>query len=369
MNRNEHPGATGGQTSHGGRGGFTLIELLVAMALSLILVGAILQTFETAMDVFQRGTARMDIYSNIRSAMSVMERDLSGMVPTSSGEQRFVLAQNVDSQFPEETSDRFGAGGGQGGEFGRTNGWIMEDGTRSQPNGGAADLIGFIGETNVGGQEETVGVMYQIAPIRDPSLLDTELGAFRTVQHHRILTALKRVVISPASEINGEEQGEDGEESGGGEEGDGQQSGGNVGLYYGPNGPGGEMWNASNTRLQAQPDDGSSTGPQPRETSLGYLAQYILSFNIEVMPDNQLDNGFIDLNARNDTEQTSLTTKEQKYLNPNENFSQSQFYPIGDGSEGDPDLPDAVRVTIRFTNSRAEDQERVVQRVFWIPVE
>ena len=365
------PGAHGEGMAPRGQRGFTLIELMVAMALSLILVGAILQTFQTAMDVFERGTARMEIYSNIRSAMSVMERDLSGMVPTDTGGQRFVLAQNVDGQFPEDTTDRFGAGGGQGGDFGRTNGWIMEDGTRSQPNGGAADMIGFIGETNVGGQQETVGVMYQIAPIRDPSLLDTELGAFRTVRHNRILTALKRVVISPASEINGHqaEEQEEGGDSGGGDQGDGQQSGGNVGLYYGPNGPGGEMWNPQNTGLDAQPGAGQGTGPQPRQTSLGYLAQYILSFNIEVMPDNQSDNGFIDLNARNDTEQQSLTEKEQKYLNPNENFSQSQFYPIGDGSEGDPDLPDAIRVTIRFTNNRAEDQERVVQRVFWIPVE
>ncbi len=365
------------RSSDSGKRGFTLIELMVAMALSVILIGAILQTFDTAMDVFERGTARLDIYTNIQSAMNVMERDISGMLPTDTGGQRFVLAQNVDGQFPGDTADRFGAGVGEGGDFGRVNGWEMERGTPGEPNGGAADLLGFIGDTVVAGETETVGVMYQIAPVRDPSLLGTELGEYRTVQNNRILTALKRVTISPASAINGttsEEAGDNQEESDG-EDSEGEQNtGGNVGLYFGPNGPGGEMWNPRNTITPAAAagggqDETGETEQQQRAVTLGYLSQYILSFNIEVLPDNQLDNGYIDLNARNDTEQRSLTETEQKYLNPNDNVSSSQFYPIGDGTEGDPTLPDAIRVTIRFTDGGEETQERVVQRVFWIPVE
>jgi len=302
---------------------------MVSIAISLILITAMVQTFNAAMQVFERGNAQLDIYSDVRSAMDVMGRDLIGMVPTGSGAQRFVLAQNVDDQFP--TRAQFF---GDTGDFGRDNGWEMESGTPGKLEGGAADLLGFIGRTSVRGQEQRVGLAYRIVPYQDASTPDRSIG---TAVYNRALTSIQRVSIRPATTINGLKSGTSARPK----------------LYLGPDASsGGELWKTSNA---------------PPEVAVGYLAQNVLSFNIEVHPGNTR-NGFIDLNASDTTEPHTLTDGAD-YLNDSDDIENSP-YPLGNNSPAhEPSIPDALRFTIRFTDGQKEVRERAVQRVFWLPVD
>ncbi len=326
---------TAGNRSTYKQSGFTLIELLVAVALSLILITAMIQTFNKAMEVFEQGSSKLEIYGEIRSAMGVMGRDLIGAVPTGSGAQQFVLAQNVDDQFPSRAQN-FG-----GTTFGEQNGWVMTSGSSSNLEGGAADLLGFIGRTSIRGRDERVGIAYRIVPYKDASTLESD---YDTVVHNRTLTSIQRVSISPATTVNGLKSGTSAQPK----------------LYYGPDpnqSVNDSLWSTQEARNAGY------------DVAVGYLGKNVLSYNIEVHPGNTR-NGFIDLNASSSSEQNSLTSLGQEYLNNDAEIENNDPYPLGDGSPAnEPDLPDAIRITIRFTDGRDETQERAVQRVFWIPVD
>jgi prepilin-type N-terminal cleavage/methylation domain-containing protein len=64
----------------GRRNGFTLIEMLVAMALMMILLALMIQTFRTANEVGRKTRAWIEIHQNARSLFEFMERDISGAV-------------------------------------------------------------------------------------------------------------------------------------------------------------------------------------------------------------------------------------------------------------------------------------------------
>ena len=65
------------------RRAFTLVELLVAMAITLILVTALMQVFTATTKTWQQSEARMDAYREARGALQIMARDLSATLQTS----------------------------------------------------------------------------------------------------------------------------------------------------------------------------------------------------------------------------------------------------------------------------------------------
>lgn len=89
---------------------FTLLELLIAMGLMVLLMLAVISIFATAMDIFNKSKAKMEVYQNARTAIDILERDLLGMFNYSSGIQEFVLTVDANSRpiippFPPTPTD------------------------------------------------------------------------------------------------------------------------------------------------------------------------------------------------------------------------------------------------------------------------
>lgn len=59
--------------------GFTLVELLVAVALMVILVGAVVMVFTQSSQVISVSEAQMEVYQNARAAMEIIARDLASV--------------------------------------------------------------------------------------------------------------------------------------------------------------------------------------------------------------------------------------------------------------------------------------------------
>lgn len=57
--------------------GFTLIELLVAMALGLLVLGAMASLFKTGLNAMMLVTQRTETQQNMRAAMDLMVKDIS----------------------------------------------------------------------------------------------------------------------------------------------------------------------------------------------------------------------------------------------------------------------------------------------------
>ena len=57
--------------------GFTLIELLVAMALGLLVMGAMASLFKTGLNAMMLVTQRTETQQNMRAAMDLMVKDIS----------------------------------------------------------------------------------------------------------------------------------------------------------------------------------------------------------------------------------------------------------------------------------------------------
>ncbi len=298
-------------------GGWTLIELLVAISLSIILVGAMAQAFSKATDVFEIGSARLSIYNEVRTALDNMGRDLTGAMSTNTGSQRFALATNVQDQFDSEYQTF------------NSNGWMMDP---KNGTGGAADMIGVVSHTSIAGDTVGRGLAYRILPSKDPSLLDKGEGRAKTVYHDRTLGVLQRAAI-PIQDVKDDPN-----------------------IYYGP-----DKSNSSSAALWTTENSGP-TSSNPK-VFVGYLAEYILSFNVEVLANTNSDIGYFDL----DEDPANVPSPQDKYLNSSQDVEKNK-YPIGSGEDDEPDIPDAIRVTIRFTEGAKGQQERVVQRVFWLPM-
>lgn len=63
------------------RSRFTLLELLIAMGLMMLLMLAVISIFSTAMDIFNKSKAKMEVYQNARTTLNMMERDILGTLP------------------------------------------------------------------------------------------------------------------------------------------------------------------------------------------------------------------------------------------------------------------------------------------------
>lgn len=307
--------------------GFTVVEMIVSVALTVILVGAVYQTFSQAQQIFDRGSARLAVYSDIRAAMNLMGRDLIGVTPTS-GRQSFSLAQNVTSGFDEYGSEIFGV---------NPNGWEMQSEFQDQSQAGAADMMAFIASSSTADQVTERAIAYRPVPTRDPELLTEGEGEPETVRFNRVLFELQRISIPPEQVLQGE--------------------GGSIENFYSPGGQGGRY----------TIDDSGGFGEEGEAgTFVSYVSKYLLSFNIEVLPDNNDSEHYFDLNE-------NALHSGFDYSNNTDGLS-NNVYPIGQldqqGGNDDgpsPTLPDAIRVTMRVTEGARGVQERVVQRVFWIP--
>ncbi len=62
--------------------GFTLVELLVAVTLAMILSGSIAFVAMQTQRIYSESVAKVDLYARLRYAFSLMENELSRMVPT-----------------------------------------------------------------------------------------------------------------------------------------------------------------------------------------------------------------------------------------------------------------------------------------------
>lgn len=92
------------------RNRFTLLELLIAMGLMMILMLAIISIFSTAMDIFNKSKAKMEVYQNARTTLNMMERDLLGTMPyttngTSIQEFRVTVDANGRPNTPADPPD------------------------------------------------------------------------------------------------------------------------------------------------------------------------------------------------------------------------------------------------------------------------
>ncbi len=82
------------------RKGFTLVELLIALALAMVLSGSIMWVAMQTQQIYQRSVAKVDLYSRLRYAFSLMENELARMRATCD------LEFFVDSQSSKEKSNR-----------------------------------------------------------------------------------------------------------------------------------------------------------------------------------------------------------------------------------------------------------------------
>lgn len=328
------------------RSGFTLVELLVSVALALMLIGMVAQAFTQVSQVFERGTAQLEIYNNIREAMDWMGRDIMGAVSSDSN-QKFILANNVSHPGPNTSST------GGGGEEEETslfepqsdNGWQIELG-----EAGASDLLGFVANTSVGGEVQPVGVAYRPVLAQDPEILQAGQGAPETLKSKRPIFALQRLTMPPSVL----------------QEDDGFKN------YYGPKGSGGEIWKT-----------GKNLSDLHANATEQWISSHLISFNIEVLAANNKSTvGFFDLDGEDlsgggavvrELSDSSIT--EEAYVNDDSKVNDDDCYPLGDGdcskgdADEDPPLPQGIRVTIRFVDGAKETHQRAVQRVFWIPMD
>ncbi|MBI2931043.1 MAG: prepilin-type N-terminal cleavage/methylation domain-containing protein [Planctomycetes bacterium] len=124
-----------------GRTGFTLMELLVSVVLMVILLSAVTLVFMRTTETVAMSQARTTVYTNARYAMDVMENDLLGCLPFTSGQQKFIL-QNGRTMPP---SNPPAVGGGF-------------------HVGQAADFIKFRATAPVGNRLQTAEISYHLIP-------------------------------------------------------------------------------------------------------------------------------------------------------------------------------------------------------------
>lgn len=285
--------------------GFTLIELLVAVGLMIILIASVAMIFVSATDVFKISESRISIYGNARAALEFLARDLAGSLPSENGQQRFFL---------HDSSSEAGDNG--------TNGQNIP------ANGqGATDGMLFRATTSVDNSIRGVYVAYFLEEDDDP---DVRMRAARTVNTNRKLYAL----VKRLRDFNGN-----------------------------------PVLDSSGTQISDIP-----------------LCHFVVSFNIEMYAGTgPADNGFYQIDRGSTIPSSPAllysdveSVREIDSLSNNlqgDPYAASDgwgVWPLGNGvpvpPNVEPPLPAALRITMRVVDGARENQERVVSRVIWIPI-
>ncbi len=97
-------------TRGGGSEGFTLMELVIVLAISSILMAAVMSTMATLQRSFTTQDVAADTQQDVRMAMVLMTRDIkqAGLDPLTSAGSGF---ERADSSYIRVTSDRIPTGG------------------------------------------------------------------------------------------------------------------------------------------------------------------------------------------------------------------------------------------------------------------
>ena len=97
-------------TRGGGSEGFTLMELVIVLAISSILMAAVMSTMATLQRSFTTQDVAADTQQDVRMAMVLMTRDIkqAGLDPLTSSGSGF---ERADSSYIRVTSDRIPTGG------------------------------------------------------------------------------------------------------------------------------------------------------------------------------------------------------------------------------------------------------------------
>jgi prepilin-type N-terminal cleavage/methylation domain-containing protein len=156
MNRN-----TGRRCS---KGGFTLVELLISIALMVMLLAAVTMIFAGTTETVAVQEARMEVYTNARYALDIMENDLWGCLsfdPIQSQKPRPALE-------PPPVQPPVGQQAGLQ-RFWMENGYAGTAGQMPSKMGGhhsdqAGDSMGFRTSTTMGYTMQTCEVTYLLIP-------------------------------------------------------------------------------------------------------------------------------------------------------------------------------------------------------------
>lgn len=95
-----------------GSGGFTLIEVLLVLAMSMILMGAVVSTMASLRKSYTTQGVAADTQQDVRMAMVLMTRDIkqAGLDPIGTANTGF---ERADSSYIRITSDRIPTGGAE----------------------------------------------------------------------------------------------------------------------------------------------------------------------------------------------------------------------------------------------------------------
>ncbi len=76
--------------------GFTLAELIVASMLLAIVMGAVYTSFQSALNLWRQGDQHFETYQEMRTAASIMTRELNSIVP---GSDPFFIGDDDEVEF------------------------------------------------------------------------------------------------------------------------------------------------------------------------------------------------------------------------------------------------------------------------------
>ncbi|MHC4605445.1 MAG: PilW family protein [Planctomycetota bacterium] len=304
------------------RRGFTLIELLIAIVLMIILLSALTLIFVRTTETVAIAEARENVYVNARWAMDIMQRDLTGCIKYSSGNNRFIMENGMISTGADTTPRYAQAGNPVAGNH--TN--------------AAADRMTFRTTTIVGDTVKTCEITYEL--IRGDKAIDnagnivngnpgnkvtlrTGRPIYTLIRRTRLLDSTVTDVTLPWDEV--------------------------------PTNAGGEVIND------------------------GELCHYVLSFNLEYLSSTPADPHqknftFSQLEPSYFTPEAGRAGYDTAGMDPlgNDAGINDTVGTIADPVSGmDVTTPlrvAAIRVTIVVVDSNAERQERIFQRVIMIPM-
>jgi len=319
--------------------GFTLIELLISIALMMILMIAVTMIFVNTTETVAIQDARMTVYTNARYALDIMENDLLGAFglnePPRPGDQQnsqkysggatYVPGAHIPQQFWMDNGEGARANREMpdgAGDVGKLNG-------ASDPKAHyerAADAMGFRTVTTVGDTIQTCEVTYLVIP-GDHALDTPPPGATSSIC--RPMSDIGKLLTSGDSSHTKT-----------------ARTGRPIYTLV-------RRCRLQNPVLnngqpvfdqipQVKDKQGNMTVVQDQE-----LCQYIISFNLEYLASNR---AFSQLSPSPFPHEDPLGND----TGPNDSPGTAYRVP-------------AIRVTLRVVEDVAERQERVVQKVMWIP--
>lgn len=298
---------------------FTLIELIVAVGLMTVLMGTVAVVFLRSTDLFRRNEADQQIAASQRAALDMLSRDLAGCVPVESGAQRFIL-WDVS---------------GRAGDDGET---VVADPSSPLPDG-AADAIQFVSATSFRGTTSTVHVTYCVDLSTDPEVM-LDGGSPRGMRTGRRLMSLKRIARRQAGNAWETDEAD---------------------LC--------EYLVSFNVEALVDPDDDGPESPRFMQLGEGPLRRGPAF----APPGNPYDSAALGWWARTH-DGSGRSTGRIPPLTPSDPVLSAALhglYPIGAPRTPSNGVrpPRAIRVTMRVVEGAAEERERLVSRVIWLPME